>query len=109
MKKKITYTFSVHEIVTLDEVINEYLNQYEIHLNFLDESLSKLVLFEWYKRHLSKFKFPQDKTKVSFKQTEFIAFLSHFREVDHYLINDICREILTLLTGGNIDSKAFLK
>ncbi len=103
MKKKITYSFSVQEIVALDEVINEYLSRYEIDLNFLDESLSKLVLFEWYKRHLSKFKFPQDQTKISLKQTEYISFLSHFRDVNHYLIDNICREIVTIITGGSID------
>ena len=109
MKKKVTYTFSISEIVALDEVINQYLSRYEIDLNFLDESLSKLVLFEWYKRHLPKFKFPQDKTKISFKQTEYIAFLSHFQEVDHYLIDNIWREVITILTGGNVDEKGFLK
>ena len=86
------------------------LNQmYDIDLNFLDESLSKLVLFEWYKRHLSKFKFPQDKTKISFKQTEYIAFLSHFKDTEHYLIDNICREFIVLLTGGSIDHKGFLQ
>jgi hypothetical protein len=108
MQKKLVYTFSLTEMQTLDLVICEYLTKYEIDFDFLDESLSKLVLFEWYKRNLSKFKFPQEKNKVTFKQTEYIAFLSHFREVDHYMIQHICQEVTTLLTGGTLSTKKLL-
>ena len=108
MQKKLCYTFSVDEIQTLDLWINDSLSRYEIDFDFLDESLSKLVLFEWYKRNLAKFKFPRDKTKITFKQTEYIAFLSHFREVDHYMIRQICQEVITLLTGGSLPKKRIL-
>ena len=108
MKKKLSYTFSAKEIHTLDAVINDHLCRYEIDFDFLDESLSKLVLFEWYKRNLSKFKFPQEKNKINFKQTEYIAFLSHFREVDHYMIKHICQEVITVLTGGSLPKKNVL-
>ncbi len=105
MQKKLNYTFSAKEMFTLDLVISDYLTKYEIDFDFLDESLSKLVLFEWYKKNLAKFKFPQEQNKVNFKQTEYIAFLSHFREVDHFMIQHICQEVLTLLTGGTIPEK----
>ena len=105
MQKKLVYTFSAKDMHTLDLVISDYLTKYEIDFDFLDESLSKLVLFEWYKRNLSKFKFPQETNKVTFKQTEFIAFLSHFREVDHFMIQHICQEVITLLTGGVLSKK----
>lgn len=108
MQKKLVYTFSTKEMHTLDLVISDYLTKYEIDFDFLDESLSKLVLFEWYKRNLSKFKFPQETNKVTFKQTEFIAFLSHFREVDHFMIQQICQEVITLLTGGTLNKKRIL-
>jgi hypothetical protein len=105
MKKKLSYTFSAKEIITLDLVINDHLSHYEIDFDFLDESLSKLVLFEWYKRNLAQFKFPQEKNKITFKKTEYIAFLSHFREVDHFMVSHICQEIITTLTGGVIPKK----
>lgn len=94
---------------TLDIVISDYLSTYEIDLDFLDESISKLVLFEWYKHNLSKFKFPQEKNKINFKQAEYIAFLSHFRDVDHFMIKDICQNVITLLTGGTLPKKRMLK
>ena len=109
MKKKLTYNFSTKEMHSLDLIISEYLSQYQIDLNFLDESLSKLVLFDWYKRHLSKFKFPQKTNKITFKQTEYIAFLSHFKETDHLMLDGICREIVVILTGGTLPKKKLLK
>ena len=108
MKKKLSYNFSAKEIHTLDMVINDYLSRYEIDFDFLDESLSKLVLFEWYKRNLAKFKFPKEKNKITFKQTEYIAFLSHFRELDHFMVQQICQEVITLLTGGTLPKKKIL-
>ena len=109
MKKKLTYTFSAKEMHTLDLIISDYLSQYEIDLDFLDESLSKLVLFDWYKRNLSKFKFPQDQNKITFKQVEYIAFLSHFKDTEHFMLDDICRQIVIVLTGGTLPKKKLLK
>ena len=106
MKKKLSYNFSAKEIHALEFVINDHLTRYEIDFDFLDESLSKLVLFEWYKKNLAKFKFPQENNKLSFKQTEYIAFLSHFREVDHFIIRHICQEIITVLTGGSLSKES---
>jgi len=108
MKLNIDYTLTRREIITLDSVLDSTIKSFTIDIESIDNSLTTLVLLEWYKRNLSAFKFPEEENELHFSSSESLAFFNHFKHIklsgfEGHVVGLICQDIITILTGGSIN------
>ena len=92
------------EITFIGNVIKHELSVQKVDLDFLEHTLSFLVLFEFYKENLSVFIFPEDDNFLTFSDSQAIAFLHVFGLSDDIHIQSICQEVIKNVQTKGLDS-----